>query len=220
MVRSPEVTKGQILPFSTFFYKSAHNLGTWRATTPRKSAFDSYFNAVSSLCSQIWPMINGLASREQKLKNSRFAKKVFYINTFDSVKIRISPCQHRICFLETRQKNYNVTLIGHFENLTSRSFQVRSWSDRKRSCCISVDPYGRLEHIYGVLIALAGLYQILPKNCWRPFMTWNDLGDMARGHWSQYSGSGCQVYQWPDVKSVLNGFLPKEAAFHFLPIDL
>ena len=87
--------------------------------------------------------------------------------------------------------------------MSFRKFDVRSrsWPDRKRSCCISVDPYDRSDHIYGVLIAaLAGLYQKwLPKNCWWPFMTWNDLGDMGRGHWSQYSDSECQVHLQPDV---------------------
>ena len=44
-VRSPEVTKGQILSFSTFFfYKSAHNSRTRGATALRKSACDSSFN--------------------------------------------------------------------------------------------------------------------------------------------------------------------------------
>ena len=52
--------------------------------------------------------------------------------------------------------NYNLTLKGNFENLTSGQDP-----DRKRSCCISVDPYGRPEHIYGVFIALAGLYKKL-----------------------------------------------------------
>ena len=41
--------------------------------------------------------------------------------------------------------------------------------------------------------------KLLPKkNCWWPFMTWNDLRDI-RGQWSQYSDSGCQVYLQPDV---------------------
>ena len=68
----------------------------------------------------------------------------------------------------------------------------RSWPDPKRSCCISVDPYGQPERIYGVFIALACLFKkVLPKNSWGPVMTWNDLGDMMRGHWLQYSDSGC-----------------------------
>ena len=40
----------------------------------------------------------------------------------------------------------------------SRSMS-RSWRDRKRWCGISVDPYRRPEHIGGVFIALACLYQ-------------------------------------------------------------
>ena len=74
--------------------------------------------------------------------------------------------------------------------------KVMTWPER--SSCISVDPHRRPKHIYGVFIALAGLYQkIFPKNCWWPSMTWNDLGDMTRGHRTQYSDSGCKVYiQW------------------------
>ena len=66
-------------------------------------------------------------------------------------------------------------------------FDLRSmwWPDRKRSYCISIDPYRLPEHIYCVFIALACLCRmLLPKNCWWPFMTWNDLGDMKRGHYS------------------------------------
>ena len=29
---------------------------------------------------------------------------------------------------------------------------------------------------------------------WDEIMTWGNLGDMMSGHWSQFSGSGCQVY--------------------------
>ena len=79
--------------------------------------------------------------------------------------------------------------------------------------------YGRSEHIYGVLIALAGLYQkLLPKNWWWPFMTWNDLGDMVMGHWLQYSDSGVKSTCNPMFESVSNGFLPKETLFIFLPL--
>ena len=82
------------------------------------------------------------------------------------------------------------------------------------------DSYRRPEHIYGVFIDLACLYQkLLPKkNCRWPFMTWNGLGDMRRGHWSQYSNSGCHSTCNPMFESVLNCFRPKEAAFNFLPL--
>ena len=44
-------------------------------------------------------------------------------------------------------------------------------------------------------------------------MTWNDLGDMPRGHWLQYSSikSACN----PMFESVLNGFLPKRRLSFF-----
>ena len=59
--------------------------------------------------------INGLASREQKLKNSRFYEKRFLI-TLDSVKTRQSFCQHRAPFVKTRRTKHDLTLKGHVEN--------------------------------------------------------------------------------------------------------
>ena len=59
--------------------------------------------------------------------------------------------------------NYNLTLKGHFDHLTSG----KGHDLIGRSCCISVDPYGRPEHSYGVFIDLAGLYRkLLPKTRW------------------------------------------------------
>ena len=72
--------------------------------------------------------------------------------------------------------NYILTLKGHFENLTSGQ-----GNDLIGSCCISVDPYGRPEHIYGV-IALGDLHQkLLPKTA-GDLSPANDLGDMAMSH--------------------------------------
>ena len=41
---------------------------------------------------------------------------------------------------------------------------------------------------------------------------------MTKGHRSQYSDSGCQVYPNPMFESVLTGFCSKEAPFIFLPL--
>ena len=49
-------------------------------------------------------------------------------------------------------------------------------------------------------------------------MTWNDLSDMARGHWSQYFYSGYKSTWNPMYESASNDFLPKEAPFIFLPL--
>ena len=103
-------------------------------------------------------------------------------------------------------------------------FDVRlsSWPDPKKPCCISVDLYGRREHIYGVFIALAGFYQkVLSKNWW-PFMTWNDLADMARGHWLQYSDSVRQVQGQSAYTRCLRGFQMvffQKRRLWFSPID-
>ena len=48
-----------------------------------------------------------------------FAKRHSSVITFDSVKTGYSFYQHRIYLLKTRRMNYNLTLKGHFENLTS-----------------------------------------------------------------------------------------------------
>ena len=114
---------------------------------------------IFDLRSMNWPL------ESKSSKNNRFfAKKFFFsVITFDSVNSRHSFCQHRISLIETRRINYNLTLKGHLENLTSGQGWQGS-TDRKRSYCISVDPYGRSEHIYGAFIALNGLYQkLLPK---------------------------------------------------------
>ena len=52
--------------------------------------------------------------------------------------------------------NYNLTLKGHFQNLTSS--QGHELIGKGRVAYLSVDPYGRPEHLYGVFNALAGLY--------------------------------------------------------------
>ena len=68
-VRSPEVSKGQFCGFQ-HFSTNRHRTrepSTRRATAPRKSAFDLSFSALLLNCAQIWPKINGFASREEKL---------------------------------------------------------------------------------------------------------------------------------------------------------
>ena len=73
------VHQGLIWPILTLFDELAHNSWTRRATAPRKSSFNSPFNALLSVVSsQIWPKINGLASREQKLKNNHLYENVFF----------------------------------------------------------------------------------------------------------------------------------------------
>ena len=95
----------------------------------------------------------------------------------------------------------------------------RSWPDRKRSCCILVDPYGRPEHICGVFIALAGLYQkLLPKNCWWPFMTWNDFGDMT-GEGSLVAIFRLRLSSLPVTRVFRMVFFQKRCLSHWLIIE-
>ena len=117
--------------------------------------------------------------------------------------------------------NYNVAWKGHLKKNNPR---LRSWPDRKRSCCISVDPYGRPEHIYGVFIALVGLYQkLLPKSCWLPFVTWNDLKIWRHGEGSLVAIFRLRVSSLPVTRcsrAFRMSFFQKRRlsffAFHFL----
>ena len=48
-----------------------------------------------------------------------FCDKSFSEITFDSAKTQYLFCQNRVSLVETRRMIYNLTLKGHFENLTS-----------------------------------------------------------------------------------------------------
>ena len=64
----------------------------------------------------------------------------------------------------------------------------RSWSDRKRTYGISIDPYYRLEHIYGVFIALACLHQkYCPKTASDHSLKW---------HWRLEKGSLVEIFRF------------------------
>ena len=53
-------------------------------------------------------------------------------------------------------------------------------------------------------------------------MTGSDLGDMRRGHWSQFYDLGWQVYLllFADVWEFFEWFSSKRGAFQFSSIDL
>ena len=79
------------------------HLGARIATATQKSAFDSSFNPLPPTYPQILSKVNALASREQTLKITIFAKKRFFsVITFDSVEARYLFCQHRVSLVETR----------------------------------------------------------------------------------------------------------------------
>ena len=52
---------------------------------------------------------------------------------------------------------------------------------------------------------------IAEKNSWWPFITWNDLGDMTRGHWSNIPIQGVKSTSNP----MLEWFSSKKGAFQF-----
>ena len=61
---------------------------------------------------------------KKKLKKTKTVKiavlrRRFSVITFDSVKTRHSVCQHRFSLFKTRRMNYNLTLKGNIETLTS-----------------------------------------------------------------------------------------------------
>ena len=161
-----------------------------------------------------WDQRFGL-QRAKTPKIAFFCEKGVYVIAFDSRKPRYSLCQHRISFL----RRVEWTIIWPLKVIMKFDLRSRSWLDRKRSCCISVDPYGRPERIYSVLIALAGLYQkLLPKGD----LSWSEMtlatwrGVTGRNIPTQDVKSTCN----PMFESVSNGFLPKEAPFIFLPLTI
>ena len=92
----------------------------------------------------------------------------------------------------------------------------RSSPDRKSSYYISIDSLRQSEHIQCVFITLSRLYEkLLPKDCWWPFMTWNDLGDTRRGLWPQFSHSGCQCYLQTNDWECLEWLSSKRGASQF-----
>ena len=96
----------------------------------------------------------------------------------------------------------------------------RSWPVRKRSCCISVDPCGRPEHICGVFIALA---LVSSKNYCRKTASELFWPEMTFATWRGITGRNIPTQgvnsTWnPMFESASNGFLPKEAPFIFLPL--
>ena len=133
--------------------------------------------------------------REKKLKVVFFFVKCFSVTTFDSVQTQHLFCQHHVSLVRTRRMIYNLTLKGYVENLTSGQ---GPWPDPKRSRCISVDPYRRPEHMYGVSIALAGSWSKSYCRKTTGGLPWPEMTLATwRGvtaHRSQYSESGCQVY--------------------------
>ena len=176
---------------STIFNKSTHSSKTNKATALRKSSFDSPINALIILSDLTY-------LQRFCLQGATTAKIVdFFLKPFVCNNFWLKPCTNFIlpasCF--SRQDASHELSFALERSCWKFDLRSRSWPDPKRSCCISVDPHRRPEHSYGVFIALSGLYQkLFPKNCWWPSMTWNDLGDMTRGHQSQYSDSGCQLY--------------------------
>ena len=123
------------------------------------------------------------------------------------------------CFsCQDASNKLNVGLKSSYWKFGLRS---RSGADPKRSRCISVDPYLRPEHIYGVFITLALVS--IKSHCQKKLlvtfnMTWSDLGTLGRvttGRKIPIQGVKCTYY--PMFESVSNEFRPKEAPFNFLP---
>ena len=74
---------------------------------------------------------------------------------------------------------------GHEVIVSPFSYANNAQNNVKMSCCMSVDPYCRPEHIYGVAIALACLYQRYFRNTAGGLLRPKDLsglGVMRKGH--------------------------------------
>ena len=207
--RSPEVTEGQILLFSTLFFKLAYNSGTRRATAPRKA------NSIALLMlfcqhvldliwskSTVWPL-------ELKLQKTFFLRIFFFCYNFwlseGTTSTLNLPASCWSCQDASNELEFDI----------KRSFWklMSSWPDRKSSYCRSVDLYSHPKHIYGVFSVLSGVYQkLLPKNCWWPFMTlatWRGVTGLNIP--TQVVRSPCKCFEW---------FSSKRGAFHFFHIGL
>ena len=169
-------------------------------------------------------MICDLASRSKHFKNnSFFLQKGFSCNNVWLSKDTAFILKAFYLFSSEASNELSFDLKMLFWKFDLWS---RSWPDRKRSNCISVDPYGRSKYIYGVFIALVGLYKKFKSYCRKtagdllwPEMTLATLrGVTGRNIPIQGVKSTCN----PMFESVSNGFLPNEGwgAFHFSPIDL
>ena len=144
------------------------------------------------MCNQIWPKVNGLASEEQNRKNSRFHDNSLSVKAFDSVNARHLFCEHRISLVKTRLMNYDLILEAMLKIWPK--VKVMTWSEKVMfyfSRFVS-SAWTQLWCLHRSIWSLSKA--VAEKNCWWPFMKWNSLGDMTKGHWSQYSYSGCQVY--------------------------
>ena len=85
-------------------------------------------SALSLKYPQISPKINGLASREQKLKIA-VLRKTFFVITFNSVKARHSIYQHRVVLVKTRWMNYNLR-PGKIILKIWPKVKVMTWSEK------------------------------------------------------------------------------------------
>ena len=113
---SLEVIKVHILPILTFFDKLAHNSETRRVIAPQKSAFNTSFNVISEVRSQISPKTMVSLQGAKSIKNTNFCH--FSAITLVSRKARHSACQHRIPLVTTCRIKHILNLKGQFKNMT------------------------------------------------------------------------------------------------------
>ena len=150
--------------FSTFFSTNWHRTRepeelqrTAKAHSIALLKFFCYYNLRFDLRSTVWAP----ESKSYKIAFF-FSKKTFHNNFWLSEETTlILPVSYFSSWDASNELYFD--LKRSFWKFDLRSSHD-SWPDRKRSCCISVDPYGRPEHIYGIFMARTGLYpKLLPR---------------------------------------------------------
>ena len=137
-VKSPEVIKDRILPFSTFFYKSSHNPGTKRAKAPRKAHSTTLLTLFRQGIRRfdLWSTVGPLESKNSQ--NSCFYEKCFSEKVFLSTKKFTQKGTTLIlsasCF--SCQDASNELSFDLKTSCWKFDLKSRSWPDPKRSCCI------------------------------------------------------------------------------------
>ena len=127
--------------------------------------------------------------------------KMFSITFFFFYSVRALHifCQNRFPLVKARRWNCDFSLKGHFKNLT--------W-DKVKDQGHGLIGKGHVAHQSIHIVDLntskvfshrssLSLLKCIAENLWVTFHDLKRLGKMRRGHWSQFSDSGCQVYLQP-----------------------
>ena len=110
------------------------------------------------MCSQIWPQVNGLASRGHERSNGRILKILFFYHNFE---LRRSTTMVFTTIVFSSPRRVEWCIIWPKKSQKWNLTRSRSWPDPSRSCCISFDLYWREKRSGAVLKPVPCFYQKL-----------------------------------------------------------